>query len=166
MVQFYKNFLGASCEFENDRAAFLAYDSEHHRIGIIAFDNIEAPINPAPGLEHVAFTFENLEDLVLAYEQRKAYDILPVTCINHGPTTSMYYLDPDGNKLESQIDNFATRKEAATFLNSEEFANNPIGADFDPEELAQRVRSGENHDLIKRRPEVGLRKFPTILPAV
>ena len=163
MVQFYKDFLGATSEFENDRAAFLAYDEEHHRIGIIAFDNLDTQANPAPGLEHIAFTFDSLDDLVTAYEQRKAYDIRPTWCVNHGPTTSMYYLDPDGNRLESQIDNFESNEEASAFVTSEAFAKNPVGADFDPEELVRRVRSGESHDAIKKRPDVGLRGFPTQL---
>jgi hypothetical protein len=55
--------------------AFLGYDEEHHYIGIIAFDNIETPIHPASGLEHIAFIFDCLDDLVPAYEQRKAYGI-------------------------------------------------------------------------------------------
>lgn len=164
MVQFYKDFLGATGEFENDRAAFLAYDEEHHRIGIIAFDNIEAPATPAPGLEHIAFTFDSLDDLATAYEQRKAYDIRPVWCVNHGPTTSMYYLDPDGNRLESQVDNFDSNEEATAFVRSEAFSKNPVGADFDPEELVRRIKSGEHHDSIKKRAEVGPREFPTQVP--
>jgi len=31
--------------------------------------------------------------------------------VNHRPTTSMYYRDPDGNRVELQIDNFPTAKE-------------------------------------------------------
>lgn len=164
MVEFYKTFLGARIEFQNERAAFLGYDEEHHRIGIIAFDNIETPRNPAPGLEHIAFTFDNLDDLVTAYEQRKAYGILPSWCTNHGATTSIYYSDPDGNRLESQVDNFDTAQEATNFVTSEAFRTNPVGVDFDPEELLRRVRSGEDHASIKKRPDIGPREFPTVLP--
>jgi catechol-2,3-dioxygenase len=164
MIEFYKNFLGARIEFESDRAAFLGYDEEHHRIGIIAFENLALPAQPAPGLEHVAFTFDNLQDLVTAYEQRKAYGIRPAICVNHGPTTSMYYMDPDGNRLESQVDNFDNAEEATAFVTSASFRENPVGEDFDPEELARRVRSGEDEATIKRRADVGPREIPTMVP--
>ncbi|KIM92925.1 hypothetical protein OIDMADRAFT_208471 [Oidiodendron maius Zn] len=160
MIDFYKTFLGASVAFESDQAAFLAYDEEHHRIGILAFNNLKASDFPVPGLEHVAFTFESLDDLTDAYEQRKAHGILPEWCVNHGPTTSLYYLDPDGNRVETQVDNFESPEEGFAFTRSQAFLDNPIGTDFDPEDLLRRVRSGEDHRSIKRRIETGPRKFP------
>jgi catechol 2,3-dioxygenase-like lactoylglutathione lyase family enzyme len=166
MIQFYKNFLVARIEFESDRAAFLGYDEEHHRIGIIVFDNLALPAQPAPGLEHIAFTFDNLQDLVTAYEQRKAYGIRPTVCTNHGPTTSMYYMDPDGNRLESQVDNFDNAEEATAFVKSASFRENPVGVDFDPEELAHRVRSGEDEASIKKRADIGPREIPTMVPTI
>jgi hypothetical protein len=56
----------------------------------------------------------------------------------------MYYMDPDGNRLESQVDNFDSAEEATAFVRSASFRENPVGVDFDPEELAHRVRSGED----------------------
>lgn len=161
MVAFYKTFLGAHTAFETPRAAFLAYDHEHHRVGIMAFDNIEKPEHPAPGIEHIAFTFANLNDLATAYEQRKACGIQPTWCLNHGPTTSMYYTDPDGNRLETQVENFETMEEANAYITSAGFQENPVGTDFDPEEFVRRVRSGEGEDSIKAQPNVGPRSFPT-----
>ena len=56
----------------------------------------------------------------------KGEGIEPYWCLNHGPTTSMYYKDPDGNKVELQIDNFDT-DETNRWMGSGEFAQNPIG---------------------------------------
>lgn len=78
-------------------------------------------------------------------------------CVNHGPTTSFYYKDPDGNKIEAQVDNFDTVEEAAAFFYTPEFAENPIGVDFDPEELIRRLRTGENRKSIMKRPNIGPR---------
>lgn len=157
MVEFYKTFLGAHASFENDFISFLTYDEEHHRIALLAVPGT-APKNPQScGLEHIAFTYSNLEDLVLSYLQRKANGILPVWCINHGATTSIYYQDPDGNQLETQIDNFDTNEGIANWLTSKEFAQNPIGTDFDAEDLVKRLRSGESHESIKKRIEIGQR---------
>jgi hypothetical protein len=70
--------------------------------------------------------------------------------VNHGPTTSLYLRDPDGNELETQVDNFDTPQEATESFASKEFEDNPIGVDFDPEELIERLRSGEDERSIKR----------------
>jgi hypothetical protein len=75
----------------------------------------------------------------------------------------MYYEDSDGNKLESQVDNFDTPAQANEFINSALFRENPVGTDFDPEELVKRVRSGEDHAFIKKRIEIGPRQFPKAL---
>ena len=45
-------------------------------------------------------------------------------------------------------------------MNSKEFAENHIGADFDPEELIDRVKNGEDEKTLKRRVEVGPRGLP------
>src|SRR6478752_3355358 len=38
--------------------------------------------------------------------------IQPHVPVQHRPTTSIYYLDPDGNMVELQIDNFTTPEDA------------------------------------------------------
>lgn len=85
MTAFYKAFLGAHASFENDDMAFLSYDSEHHRIALIAQPGCGPRVRDAAGLHHIAFTFDTLADLVTAYQQRRAREILPLWCVNHGP---------------------------------------------------------------------------------
>ena len=63
-------------------------------------------------------------------------------CINHGPTTSIYYEDPDGNRLEFQSDNFDTREQLQDFALSMEFDKNPIGVNFDPAVLLAKLEAG------------------------
>ena len=43
---------------------------------------------------------------------------MPVRTINHGPTVSMYYKDPDGNQVELQVDVF-DKAGAASYFNTE-----------------------------------------------
>lgn len=160
MVQYYKDFLGAEASYENDMLCFLRYDDEHHRIALIAFPGTQPKVLGSSGLEHIAFTFDTLEDLMLAYQQRKALGLEPSWCVNHGPTTSLYYTDPDGNQIETQVDNFETAEQANEFMASKEFSENPIGSDFDPEDLIRRLASGEDTVSIKRRIEIGPRALP------
>lgn len=160
MNQFYQDFLGARIAYGNDFISFLSYDDEHHRIAIAEIPSDNSKDLASSGLDHVAFTFDTLEDLTQAYEQRKRKGITPFWCVNHGTTTSIYYRDPDGNKLETQVDNFDSNEQAAAFMESKEFGENPIGTDFDPEELLKRLKSGESERQIKKRIEIGPRGLP------
>jgi catechol-2,3-dioxygenase len=159
MVQYYKTFLGADAAYENEYVSFLRYDEEHHRIGIISIPQTDPKAPTTCGLEHIAFSFSNLKDLALSYQQKKAHGITPFWCVNHGPATSLYYKDPDGNKIETQVDNM-TSEEGTAFMKTPEFAVNPMGVDFDPEELVRRLESGESEASIKVRPKSGPRAFP------
>ncbi|RMI97186.1 hypothetical protein CDV36_016250 [Fusarium kuroshium] len=167
MRNFYKTFLGGHATYENEKLCFITYDEEHHRVAIINLADTGPKIASSAGLEldtdcrdeteHIAYAFKSLEDLAVAYRQRKARGIVPVWSVNHGPTTSMYYKDPDGNKIEVQVDNFDTVQETTEFFHTKEFAENPIGVDFDPEDLIRRLRSGEDPKAIMKRPNIGPR---------
>jgi catechol-2,3-dioxygenase len=160
MVDYYCVFLGAHVIYENDILAFLSYDDEHHRIAIVAVPGTEAKHASSCGLEHIAFTFDNLSDLLLTYRQRKNHGILPDWPVNHGPTTSIYYKDPDGNRIETQVDNYEKADDATDFMKSKSFAENPIGVDFDPEDLIQCLQRGEDEQSLRERVEIGSRGLP------
>ncbi|KAI0895659.1 Glyoxalase/Bleomycin resistance protein/Dihydroxybiphenyl dioxygenase [Annulohypoxylon nitens] len=157
MVEFYKSLLGAHVVAETTVMAFLTYDEEHHRIAIRAVPGCGDIVRASAGLDHIAFTFDSLNDLAAAYLQRKARGILPVWSVNHGPTTSIYYQDPDGNVIETQVDNFDTVEEATEYMMGPELAENPFGVDFDPEDLVKRLKSGEPEADIKKRANIGPR---------
>ncbi|OTB04773.1 hypothetical protein M426DRAFT_320362 [Hypoxylon sp. CI-4A] len=162
MVEYYKSLLGAHVVFENETLSFLTYDDEHHRIAIGALPGCGDKVRNSAGLEHIAFTFDSLDDLATAYLQRKARGILPIWCVNHGPTTSMYYQDPDGNMVEMQVDNFDTPEEATAYMMSPAIEKNPFGVDFDPEDLLRRLENGDPEAEIKKRPDIGPRGIETL----
>ncbi len=157
MVDWYKTVLLAKVVFENEMLAFMTYDDEHHRLAIAAFPGIVDRAPNSAGLDHLAYTYSSLGDLVATYERLKAAGITPAAPINHGLTLSMYYRDPDGNKVELQIDNFETMEQMKGFFHSNDFAKNPIGISFDPDELARDFHAGvPEAELRKYRPEKGL----------
>lgn len=162
MVQFYLNFLGGTITYGNDFLAFITYDHEHHRIAILNVPGTGPKDPKSSGLEHIAFTFQTVRELLLAYRQRRQKGIEPVWAVNHGPTTSVYYKDPDRNMLETQVDNFDTNEAANDFMNSSMFAENPIGTDIDLEDMIRRVREGESEVSLKKRIEVGARMLPDL----
>jgi hypothetical protein len=114
------------------------------------------------GVHHIAFTYDRLLDLLENYERLAERGIQPVYSINHGPTTSLYYADPDQNQLEFQVENFATVEESGKFFFSPAFAENPIGVEIDPADLLARLRGGEAEDELKRRPDVGSRDLSDV----
>ncbi|VUC25023.1 unnamed protein product [Clonostachys rosea] len=160
MIEFYLLVLGGRVSHKTHRLCFLGYDEEHHRLAIIAYPHAvpkSANVKPVVGLHHMAFGFPKLSDLVTSYEQKKSAGIMPDWCVNHGMTISMYYNDPDGNQVEFQVDTLDSARAAVDYMNSPEFEENPVGVDFDPEEFCRRVKSGEDEEAIKRRPNIGKR---------
>jgi catechol-2,3-dioxygenase len=101
LVSFYTTFLGAHVVYSNPAIAFLTYDSEHHRIAIVEIPGLQDKVRESCGLEHVAFTFGSLGELLRSYRERLALEtpVKPVWCVNHRVTTSLYYKDVDGNLI-------------------------------------------------------------------
>lgn len=162
MQDWYRQVLAARTIYADGGLAFLTYDDEHHRVALLNAPDLKPQVDGVAGVHHVAFTYATLGDLVVTYERLSALGIVPVYCTNHGPTTSMYYQDPDGNQIELQVDNFDTIEEATAFFYSPDFAENPIGVDFDPATLARRFHAGEGDALIKRRQSVGKRGLDSL----
>ena len=155
MVAWYETVLGAQTAFRNDFLAFLSYDEEHHRIAFVNIPGLAAEAEGTTGLHHAAFTYATLTDLMATYQRLRDIGIKPIFPINHGPTTSLYYADPDGNQIELQVDNYDDIADATAFFYSPAFAENPIGVEFDPEELLRRLAAGEDDAVLKRRPDIG-----------
>ena len=155
----YCQVLGASLVYENEFICFVSYDDEHHRLAFLNPGALKARepgqgqdfrASAEAGLHHMAFTFGSLADLVETYTRLKQAGIRPYWCINHGPTTSMYFRDPDNNQVELQIDNFERVVDGKAYMQSEAFAKNPIGVEFDPDELAARFRAGAKVEELVR----------------
>ncbi|HTD05115.1 VOC family protein, partial [Undibacterium sp.] len=126
-IRWWGTVLGAKIMFRNELLCFLSYDDEHHRLALINTANFSSKRRESTGLDHVAFTYGSIDDLLHTYERLKKINIKPVWCINHGPTTSMYFRDPDGVQAELQVDNFATQQELDEWFHSGAFEKNAIG---------------------------------------
>jgi catechol 2,3-dioxygenase-like lactoylglutathione lyase family enzyme len=143
MVDWYLAVLNGRVVHGNDRIAFITYDEEHHRIAIVRMDDLDPRPAYAAGLDHVSFTYADLADLLTTYKRLRDIEIKPRWPVNHGITTSFYYQDPDGNKVELQFENYPTAEEVVAYMEGPEFAANPLGSAFDPEQLIARFESGE-----------------------
>jgi catechol-2,3-dioxygenase len=112
MRDWYCMMLQAQIVHEHPMICFLSYDEEHHRIAFLNPGPLARQATDQAGLHHAAFTFATLSELVAAWQRAKSHGVKPQRCINHGPTTSMYFADPDGNGVEFQVDNFAALADA------------------------------------------------------
>lgn len=113
-------------------------------------------------MKHVAFAFDSIETLLLSYRQRKAQGIDPIWSVNHGVTVSIYYRDPDGNQIETQVDSFETPEEANAYMETPDYGENPIGVDFDPEDMIQKLQEGATEAELLKRPNIGPRGMDTV----
>jgi catechol 2,3-dioxygenase-like lactoylglutathione lyase family enzyme len=142
-VRWYETVLGARVVFGNPMLSFLTYDDEHHRVAVINMPGLAESPGRVAGIDHVAFTYAGLGDLLHTYRRLKEAGIAPYWCINHGPTTSLYYRDPNGIQVELQIDNFTSDEELRVWLRSGAFRRNPIGVEFDADLLCERFDRGD-----------------------
>jgi len=141
--EWYSTVLGAHVVFENPGLCFLTFDEEHHRLALVSPPVQVTPRTPlTAGMHHSAYTFPSLADLLDRYTELKALGIEPLTPIQHGVTTSLYYRDPDGNLVELQIDNFSKADEATAYMMGPEFASDSLGPAFDPHLMHQSLLAG------------------------
>lgn len=142
LKDWYMTVLGAAVVFESDKICLLTFDTEHHRVAILRVDAEHRPDPETGAIEHVALTYASLGDLISTYDRLKREKILPTASVNHGPTTSLYYNDPDGNHLELLTDNFADVAALQAWFETGAHELHPRGVPFDPDVLAEKFHAG------------------------
>ena len=151
VVAWYQQVLQAEIVFQNDQLTFITFDDEHHRAAIANTPDLPPKRGDTVGVDHIAYSYRNVSDLLHTYVRLKAAGILPFWCINHGPTTSIYYHDPEDNDVELQVDNYPHVAEAAAYFQSEAFAHNPLGVEFDPDVLVRLWQAGMSDATLCRQ---------------
>lgn len=158
MLAWYAVAFGARVVHDGGMVVFLAWDDqEHHRVAVVrmprslrVFSVFKRIGRKFTGIDHVALSYRSLQNLVGVYTRLRDYGVRPVWTINHGPTTSFYYDDPDGNRYELQCDNFKTIAECQAFMTGDDFRKNPIGVNVDPEYIVERLYQGVSAEVLLR----------------
>jgi catechol-2,3-dioxygenase len=158
LIDWYATVVGAEVTFQDANGAWLTNDAANHRIALLAFPGfVDDPDKETrTGMHHSAFEYERFEDLNASYLRLREEGIEPDICLDHGMTVSYYYTDPDGNRVELQIDVFGDWATSKQWMRtSPDFEANPIGVFVDPAKVAAASAAGEPLSEIHRRAMAG-----------
>lgn len=145
MRAWYQAVLGVAPYLENDRFCFRRLHTDYPYTQVLAiFHRPEVGDRPATanGLDHIQLRHGSLGELITRYERLRAVGITPGRSMNHGPGTSLYYADPDGNQVELSGPNFDSEAEYFAYFDSEAYRKNISGIAIDPDDFAARFRRG------------------------
>ena len=148
MLTWYATVFGAQIQYRNPALAFPTFDEEHHRfafadLGVIRPDEHDKDDRGMIGVDHVAWEYSSLRDLLENYAELKAKGIAPCWAVHHGMSASLYYADPDGNQMEFTVDAFPTKAEASAYFHGSQIGENPVGVEYDPGDWLGQLRSGQ-----------------------
>jgi catechol 2,3-dioxygenase-like lactoylglutathione lyase family enzyme len=164
MVAWYSKVLGVIVCHQGSGAAWLTNDEANHRIAIISTPRLHDDPDRLShtGLHHTAWEYGSIDELLDTYVRLRDQGQLPHRTVNHGPITSFYYEDPDGNSVELQNDNFGDWRESVKFFRGEDFERDPFGPGVDPEALLAARQAGSSTGDLAQRSYAG--EFPVARP--
>ena len=162
MVNFYQMIFNGEITNVNNHEnrmelTFITYDDHDHRVVVIRQPGWGTKPNRPVGLSHIAFAYASLGELLFIYKTlRDAGHPAPQWTVNHGNSTSFYYRDPDGNEVETMMDNFSaqdTQDYKRYYQFTEEFGEMSEG-NFDPDKMLELYESGVPDSVLLDREEV------------
>lgn len=168
MLEWYRNLVGM--EITASPAAlpghFVSNDGAHHRMSFFHLPGMSAEVvRDSPCVNHVAFEYPTIDEMLESWERLKDLGILPHSTVDHGPTYSFYYFDPDGNNVELFTDAFGDPERSMLFFRENaDFHRNPMGKEVDPARLLEARRSGTSTEELHERAlrgEFGAEAKPT-----
>jgi len=106
MEEFYTGTLGFLVTDRSSpgghRMVFLSGNAgEHHQIVLAESEGGDFP---AGSLDHLAFRISDLQSLRGFHGALESYGNLSIETVSHGTTWSVYFRDPEGNRIEFFVD--------------------------------------------------------------
>jgi catechol 2,3-dioxygenase-like lactoylglutathione lyase family enzyme len=167
MLDWYQKVFEAKVQYQNPVFAFLTYDNEHHRfafanMSVLTPDSLDTDATAKVGVNHVGYTFSTVAELLETYKRLKGLGIVPYWQVHHGLTLSTYYRDPDGNRMEFQVDCCANAEEAHAYMHSEVFAENPVGVEVSFDSLLDKYQNGVPVETLLAQPKGPAAPIPVL----
>jgi catechol-2,3-dioxygenase len=103
---FYTRTLGLKVAHEDLQrgTVFLSFGREHHDLALFQLATGEIPDAAQPGMHHMAWQLGSYEELQAAHRELKAQGFAIESTVEHNVTRSVYFPDPDGNRVELYCD--------------------------------------------------------------
>src|ERR1700693_1438498 len=176
MLDWYSKVLGTSLVHHSAKPAgaqtpagacadWISNDKANHRIALITVPGLteDAERSPHRHLQHVAFEYASVDDLLASYSRLKEIRIEPVLAADTGATTACYYLDPEHNVVELLADNFGDWDKSSEFMRtSPDFATRPLGKFVDPDAMIAARAKGLSAEEVHRKAYAG--EYPPTKP--
>ena len=118
MIDWYGTVIGTKPTFQFPGGAWLTNDGANHRIALLTSSKMTDDPDKLmhTGMHHIAFEYKSCDELLDTYTRLKALGIVPHMSLDHGMTMSFYYVDPDGNSVELQYDNFGDWRASSEWM--------------------------------------------------
>jgi catechol 2,3-dioxygenase len=104
--EFYMRALGLKVAYDQKDwgAVFLSFGEQHHDLALFQLATEEMPGEKQPGLHHMAWQLGSFQELQAAHRELGEMGIKVEATIAHNVTRSIYFHDPDGNRVELYCD--------------------------------------------------------------
>ena len=103
---FYTRVLGLQVAYEDCQRGmvFLSFGTEHHELALFQLATGEPPEATQPGVHHMAWQLGSFAELQAAHRELVELGIPVEATVEHNVTRSVYFFDPDGNRVELYCD--------------------------------------------------------------
>ena len=116
-TRFYTDILGFEISRQTPTGTFLTCGKIHHDLALFQAPEDALPVsNGQLGLNHFAVQVEDLDALKEVYFNLKDREVTLDHNTDHGMTSSVYFMDPDGNRVEFFCNNQADPAEGLAIM--------------------------------------------------
>jgi catechol 2,3-dioxygenase-like lactoylglutathione lyase family enzyme len=169
MIEWYRKVLGMTVNFRFTApagahngspfsATFVSNDEVHHRIVFFDLPGLADDSEKLrhPRVQHVAFEYQTLDDLLGTYVRLKGLGILPVMAVDEGLQTGIYYNDPDQNSVELNVNNYGNEWTATEHMRTAlSSSDRPRRMFVDPEKMYVARKAGVSPWELHQRATAG-----------
>jgi len=128
-LEFYSEILGFEVVVKqpDGSGAFLTCGQVHHDLALFQAKDDALPVKRGQlGLNHFAVQIGGPEDLKETYRLLQEKGVPIDYTVDHGMTASVYFFDPDGNKIEFFYDKCETDDEGLAMMRSPDRRNTKL----------------------------------------